>query len=220
MVYYDLFPKDDYQYPRYEKYITEFDTTFAADIQRQFTYLFDTYFPALRAEANIINFSFEEQSGDAIIGDGTIQIEVVNGSDLTALVPMISLSGGASVSPENGVVQDFTNPVTYTVTAEDGVTMKDWVVTVTEESASAVVDSHLKSAVSIYPNPNNGYITVESPGSSLTRITVFTVTGKVAYQSAKLSGRTHSFELEGNSGIYILQVSFAKEVSQQMIIKR
>lgn len=38
--------------------------------------------------------------------------------------PTITLSPGATVSPAAGVKEDFLNPVTYTVTAEDGSTVK------------------------------------------------------------------------------------------------
>ncbi|NAS32250.1 DUF5018 domain-containing protein [Flavobacteriaceae bacterium R38] len=45
------------------------------------------------------------------------------GISLTSLTPTISISPGATISPASGVSQDFTNPVTYTVTAEDGSTV-------------------------------------------------------------------------------------------------
>ncbi len=43
-------------------------------------------------------------------------------ADITKLTPAISVSPKAKVSPDSGKVQDFTNPVAYTVTAEDGTT--------------------------------------------------------------------------------------------------
>ncbi|MEZ0608527.1 PQQ-binding-like beta-propeller repeat protein [Fibrella sp. WM1] len=44
------------------------------------------------------------------------------GTDATKLIPTITLSEKATVSPASGVVQDFSKAVTYTVTAEDGTT--------------------------------------------------------------------------------------------------
>jgi eukaryotic-like serine/threonine-protein kinase len=44
------------------------------------------------------------------------------GTDATKLVPTLTLSPKASVSPATGVAQDFTKAVTYTVTAEDATT--------------------------------------------------------------------------------------------------
>lgn len=49
--------------------------------------------------------------------------------DITNVTPIIAVSAGATVVPASGVSQDFTNPITYTVTAEDGSTT-NYVVTV------------------------------------------------------------------------------------------
>lgn len=49
---------------------------------------------------------------------GTITSSLEEGIDLTALLPSIKIAPKSSISPTG--VQDFTNPVTYTVTAEDG----------------------------------------------------------------------------------------------------
>jgi hypothetical protein len=57
-----------------------------------------------------------------------IAVMVPHGTDVTNLTPTITITG-ASVSPASGVPQDFTNPVTYTVTAADGST-KNYTVTV------------------------------------------------------------------------------------------
>jgi hypothetical protein len=59
-----------------------------------------------------------------------INLLVLNGTDVTKLIPTISISDGATISPNAGVPQDFTNPVTYTVTAQDGST-QSYIVTVT-----------------------------------------------------------------------------------------
>lgn len=50
----------------------------------------------------------------------TIVALVPAGTDVTSLVPIITISEKATISPASGVPTDFTNPVTYTVTAEDG----------------------------------------------------------------------------------------------------
>ena len=63
------------------------------------------------------------------VGPNTVALTVPYGTDVTSLTPTIVITG-ASVSPASGVAKDFTNPVTYTVTAADGTT-KDYTVTVT-----------------------------------------------------------------------------------------
>ena len=51
----------------------------------------------------------------------TVSLVVPYGSDVTSLIPTITHTG-ASISPNSGVAQDFTSPVTYTVTAENSTT--------------------------------------------------------------------------------------------------
>ncbi len=93
-------------------------------------------------EAEITAFSFAQETGDAIIttGDGTIAIEVANGTNVTELIAEFELSVGATAAigatPQvsGTTVNDFTSPVVYVVTAQDGITTKNWTVTVTEAS--------------------------------------------------------------------------------------
>ena len=89
-------------------------------------------------EAEFLSFSFPEQTGAADIGDGTIDVEVEFGTDVSDLVAIFTTSEGVrhvkilAVVQESGETSnDYTNPVTMVVTAQDGVTTKDWVVTVT-----------------------------------------------------------------------------------------
>jgi putative ubiquitin-RnfH superfamily antitoxin RatB of RatAB toxin-antitoxin module len=101
--------------------------------------------PALSNETNILNFSFgiPPQTGAASINavNHTVDIEVESGTDLTAMIATFTLSSGATAGV-GGVAQisettsnDFSSPVTYTITAEDGTTTQDWLVTVTEAPA-------------------------------------------------------------------------------------
>ena len=59
----------------------------------------------------------------------TISLTVPFGTDVKVLAPTITISDKALISPNTSVAQDFTNPVTYTVTASDGST-QNYVVTV------------------------------------------------------------------------------------------
>ncbi|MBX4200812.1 DUF5018 domain-containing protein [Candidatus Parcubacteria bacterium] len=59
----------------------------------------------------------------------TITLTVPKGTDVKKLSPTIQVSDYATVSPASGSEQDFTKPVTYVVTAEDG-TKQTYVVTV------------------------------------------------------------------------------------------
>jgi hypothetical protein len=63
----------------------------------------------------------------------TLQMPV--GTDITRLAPEINISEGAKVSPASREVINFTNPVSYTVTAEDG-SIQKYTVTVTARKSS------------------------------------------------------------------------------------
>lgn len=90
--------------------------------------------PAKGGEKEIKSFDFKilnpAVSGVIDAGGKTVKAEVPIGTDLTKLAPVITLSDKASVSPASGVSQDFSKPVTYTVTAGDG-TSQSYVVTIT-----------------------------------------------------------------------------------------
>ena len=87
---------------------------------------------AKNTETDILAFSFSAQTSNAIIDpiSHTVQVEVDFGTNLTSLAPTIALSDGATVEPGNQVPQNFTNPVDYLVTAEDGQTSQNWIITV------------------------------------------------------------------------------------------
>lgn len=67
--------------------------------------------------------------------DHTITVIVPNGTDLTKLTPIIGVSDNATVSPASGSVQDFTNPVTYTVTDSLG-SKQDYTIMVVAEGGA------------------------------------------------------------------------------------
>ena len=74
------------------------------------------------SEKKILSFTITSPNVTATISEKekTIRAMVPFGTDLTKLIPIITISDNASINPASGVTTDFTNPVTYTVTAEDG----------------------------------------------------------------------------------------------------
>lgn len=80
----------------------------------------------------ITAFTLAEQTGAATIDQnaGTIDIEVAALTDVTALVPTITISDSAIVAPASGVAHNFTTPQYYMVTSEAGAN-RIYLVTVT-----------------------------------------------------------------------------------------
>jgi hypothetical protein len=62
-----------------------------------------------------------------------VNLIVPSGTDLSSLVPTIIVSDNATIYPNSGATQNFTNPVIYTVTAQDG-SIQDYTMTVTEQN--------------------------------------------------------------------------------------
>ncbi|HOW29680.1 MAG TPA: GLUG motif-containing protein [archaeon] len=71
------------------------------------------------SEKEIIYFTINDTNGTIDINNNTITFSFAYGTTITNLTPTIVISEDATISPESGVAQDFTNPVNYTVTAED-----------------------------------------------------------------------------------------------------
>jgi hypothetical protein len=94
----------------------------------------------------ITAFRFADPSTTGGINEGAKIITVgVPPSTGSSMVPLITHTG-ASISPPSGEAQDFTGPVTYTVTAEDGSTAV-YTVTVKEALLSAAaVEASLTAA--------------------------------------------------------------------------
>jgi hypothetical protein len=94
------------------------------------------------AVPKITTFNFSNASASTSIDDiaHTVTVTVPRGTDLTNLVPIISISSGGTFSPASGVPQNFTNPVVYTVTGSNRETQK-YTVTVKVSQDSLVVFS-------------------------------------------------------------------------------
>ena len=85
---------------------------------------------------DVLTFVFPGLSATTI-GSNTVTLTVPYATDVTALAPTYTVSALASGSPISGTAQNFSNPVSYTITAEDGST-KIYTVTVAKAAASAL----------------------------------------------------------------------------------
>ncbi|MEI8269870.1 MAG: L,D-transpeptidase family protein [bacterium] len=86
----------------------------------------------LSSEKTITSFNFTGLTPVVIgtISNLAISLTVPTGTDVTKLKPTITLSSKATITPASLVVQNFTNPINYKVTAEDG-TSQNYLATTT-----------------------------------------------------------------------------------------
>lgn len=92
-------------------------------------------------EALILAFTFDknEETNAIVVSEPQINEEEktitflyagdATTEQLAALIPTIQVSEGATVDPASGVAQDFSQPVVYTVTAEDEKTTSQYTIT-------------------------------------------------------------------------------------------
>lgn len=83
----------------------------------------------------ITSFTYGAAKGSIDQVNGTISLELPAGTAVT-FAPVITVSDFAAVSPASGETQDFSKPVTYTVTAQNGA-VNTYTVTVTVSQEQA-----------------------------------------------------------------------------------
>ncbi len=83
------------------------------------------------SEKDILSFSFDGQIGESAIDSQAHTVNAVASwsTNLAAIAPTITVSPLATINPASDTTQNFSVPVVYTVTAEDGTT-QEWTVTV------------------------------------------------------------------------------------------
>jgi len=113
----------------------------------------------------------------AVIDGDQIVLRLPKGTDLTNLEPIVGISDGATLSPD---ARDFSNPVVYTVTSEDGINSKEYTATVTADlndearltsmtvdGHDAVIDEESKTVtVTVYKNSDLTNLDIDYTTSS------------------------------------------------------
>ena len=126
--------------------------------------------------ANIISFSIPNQTGDTVINeeDRTISVTLPYGTSANNLVAIYTLSAGATakvgttIQTSGITANDFTSPVVYTITSEDGLTSNNWTVNVSQITG---VNSILNSIeTKVFPNPSEGIFKLRLKSSEYVNI--------------------------------------------------
>jgi hypothetical protein len=143
----------------------------------------------------ISSFRFESCNATGVINETNhaVMITVPYGTNVISLSPAISHTG-SSISPESGTARNFTNSVTYTVTAADNSTQNYTVtVTIAPNNAKAITSFNIVSpAATGVINETNHTVTVTVPyGTSIINLTPI-----IAHSGALISptsGTTRNF---------------------------
>ncbi|MFZ2621281.1 MAG: DUF5018 domain-containing protein [Minisyncoccia bacterium] len=145
-------------------------------------------------EKSITSFSFPGVATGVISDvDHTISLHVPFGTDVSATTSDITISDGASLSPNIGVAQNFNNGVTYTVTAVDGST-QNYLVKIFYDCGTGC-----KSTV-LYSQPDNSVET--GYGSVATPVIISNASGNIS--NLKFAYIDHSVNLGLFMGVEII----------------
>jgi hypothetical protein len=155
----------------------------------------------LSHDANFLTFALAEQVSDAVINvtNAKVTCTVAKDQDISALTTTFTYSPGAQVSPTAGIT-NFTSPVTYEITAQDGTTKKQWVVSV--ERADNVAENTF-AAFAIYPNPVKDQITL-SGIENANHIVVSNLMGQALMETNNVKEAILVADL--HAGLYLITV--------------
>ena len=167
----------------------------------------------LSANNDVISFGIQSLNVSGVVSENTISISVPYGTNISSLIADFTLSAKAKASISNvtqvsGLTSnDFTAPLTYIITAEDGTT-KSYVISVTI-APKLGLDAFKFDDRSVYPNPSSGVFKIEVKPGKL-NILVSDISGKKIIEFSEENYAEKQFFLDLNnlnSDTYILNVT-------------
>ncbi len=174
-------------------------------------------------ETEILDYSFVGYTTDYLdINSTTSTVEIViYGWDPTLLISEFELSTGAtanigSVPQESGVtVNNFDDfPLVYTITAQDGITQRDWTVNVT-----AVINSIEETealTINIYPNPANEFLYAELPEAGIFRL--YDLSGRNILSEHVEQGSHQINTAQLSCGTYVIKFIMRDKIVHSMFV--
>jgi hypothetical protein len=169
---------------------------------------------------DILSFSFLNEEQPAIIDaeNHTITAFMPPNRDITILAPRITVSEGATISPNPEERMDFSSPIIYTVTSSDGLITQEWMVTV---EVGIILSLTQTQDLSIFPNPTSGILNIQQPGQNkLNEVLIFDSTGKKWLQ-ATITPDRHKLDLNNlPAGLYWIRLRNGETVKSRSFIKR
>ncbi len=152
--------------------------------------------------------SFKIGITNGVIKNDTIWVKnLPANTDLSALQPTILISDKATISPLADIAQNFSIVVTYTVTAEDGVTQKSYKVVVSKQTSTGA-SKELDEQLLVYPNPVGDVLHINFP-LPIVKVEIYHMDGVLVRQSHEHSINVRTL----HTGSYIVKVYTANGVT-------
>ncbi len=170
---------------------------------------------------DFLTFSLEEQIEAAVIDkeNHTVLINVALGTELSDLIPEFTLSEGARSNPTTGEAVDFSDPVTYIITAEDDITIQEWLLTVNVEDETVLgIGKQQKESIGLhyYPNPTQNLLNINA--KSEVQVYLIDLNGQQVISPT--AGVKLELDLTSlNEGVYLLVVKSKGLIFTEKIIK-
>jgi photosystem II stability/assembly factor-like uncharacterized protein len=171
--------------------------------------------PAPKSNAKeLLTFGITTPYITGIITGTNVAIKVPFGTNVKSLTAFFTISPKAiayigNVGQITGAsINDFSQPVTYTITAEDGST-KTYVVTVTVDKNPLGITDITASNVAVYPNPSYGDLFVQAEAGPLS-ISIIDLQGREVYHYENTSFIGEEIKLnlgELTSSTFIMTIS-------------
>jgi hypothetical protein len=182
-------------------------------------------------QTDITAFTIPNQVGATPINatDRTIAAKVPAGTNMTNIVATFTLSSGATAkvlttAQVSGTTpNNFTNAVTYLITAEDGTTTQNWTVTITANNPNDLNDLESGEPAIVYPNPSSGLFQVKLNAKEKVQMEVYNLAGsKIIVQTIDTNGnQIIPIDLTGSTaGIYLLQILTKEKAIRVKLVVR
>ncbi|NOZ45432.1 MAG: T9SS type A sorting domain-containing protein, partial [Chlorobi bacterium] len=209
---------------------------YSEDYGETFTTYFhelDEYFPEGNYHNDILSFNFNDFEppviGEILEETNSIKLNVTQGTDLTELVPIITISEKATVYPLSGVANNFTDTVIYSVTAQNG-DEKGYKVIVLDTITTVQKLTMQKTAFSVFPNPTNEITTIryKIQKPSKIRISIYNLQGRLVNTLVNENKSSGEYEIKWNglsyngniveNGLYIIYLQTTLNIYAQRLL--
>lgn len=163
-------------------------------------------FPA--GEAEILDVLVDHQLAPASINktNRTVDIFLPDTSDLTQVIPEIFISAGATIDPPSGMVQDFSKPVSYTVTSENGQVANAWVVSVNTQTGISDSKNKGQFDFQLVPNPTTHRFRIKTSINEFSQVNIYNSLGQLIMERSLHPQNAEISIPSWTAGVYFVEV--------------